>query len=94
MDPFSPELTERKSKKSTPRNRWRVIIYNNARHRFDDVVGWLQEYAQHPSEFAIEVCHVCEGQGRAVCFQGAREECHRVATALRVHGLQAEVDDY
>lgn len=94
MGPFSPELTERKSKKSSTTSRWRVILYNDSRHKFDDVVGWLQKYAEYHSEFAIEVCHVCEEQGRAICFLGPRDECHRVTNALRGHGLQAEVDDY
>lgn len=91
---FSPELGSSKSKKPDKSSRWRVILYNDNRHKFDDVVEWLQNNAGCESEFAIKICHVCQNQGRAVCFQGGKGACHEVAAALRNHGLQVEVDDY
>lgn len=94
MTPFSPEITERKTKKSSGASRWRVVLYNDHRHRLDDVCTWLQDYTECESEFAIEICHVCHDQGRAVCFQGSKEECRQVTAELRAHGLQVEVDDY
>ena len=94
MSQFSPELGPAKKKKPNEQARWRVILYNDNRHKFDDVVTWLQETAGCDSEFAIKVCHVCHDQGRAVCFQGPKAACHEVTAALRSHGLQVEVDDY
>ena len=93
MGRFSPELDKSEAPKNAEKN-WRVILYNNNRHKFDDVVTWLQDTAGCDMKFAIKICHVCENQGRAVCFQGDKAACHEVATTLRSHGLQVEVDDY
>lgn len=94
MSHFSPELGSPKKKKPSEKARWRVILYNDNRHKFDDVVTWLKENAGCDSEFAIKICHVCQDQGRAVCFQGSKLACHEVASALRNRGLQVEVDDF
>ena len=90
---FSPELGESGSSR-TSGERWRVILYNDNRHKFDEVVSWLQDTAGCASEFAIKICHVCQDQGRAVCFQGSKQACRQVTTTLRAHGLQVEVDDF
>ena len=91
MAKFSPRLV-----RSAPqtRRRWRVLIYNNHFHRFDDVVSWLMEHTGHDKEQIVEICAVCEEDGRAVCLLGSRVRCHEVASALRLHGLQVEVDDF
>lgn len=93
MERFSPELSAEKKPSDAPQ-RWRVILYNNNRHRFDDVVGWLEKATGCSYEFAIEICHVCQDQGRAVCFQGPKAACREVTEFLREQRLQVEVDDY
>jgi ATP-dependent Clp protease adapter protein ClpS len=94
VSPFSPEVGEPKQKKPVEAARWRVIIYNDNRHNFDEVVTWLKDNAGCDSEFAIKICHVCQDQGRAVCFLGEKSACLEVTDALRKLGLQVEVDDY
>lgn len=94
MSHFSPELGASDEKAKSPEGRWRVILYNDNRHKLDDVATWLKEAAGCDSEFAFKICHVCQDQGRAVCFQGSKQDCHEVTAALRLHGLQVEVDDF
>lgn len=91
MAKFSPRLVP-----TTPssRRRWRVLIYNNHFHRFEDVVKWLQEATEHSRELIEEICSVCEEDGRAICFVGSKARCHEVASTIRSHGLQVEVDDF
>lgn len=91
MAKFSPRLVP-----TTPlsRRRWRVLIYNNHFHRRTEVVKWLQEATEQGPEQVEEICSVCEEDGRAVCFLGSKSRCHEVASALRLHGLQVEVDDF
>ena len=94
MSHFSPELSSSESKEKSESRRWRIILYNDNRHKFDDVLSWLQDNAGCSAEFAIEICDICQSQGRAVCFQGEKLACQEVAAALRTHGLQVEVDDF
>lgn len=91
MAKFSPRLV-----RGTPlsRRRWRVLIYNNHFHRFDDVVAWLQEATEQEHQQILEICRVCEEDGRAICFLGSKAACHEVAASIRRRGLQVEVDDY
>jgi ATP-dependent Clp protease adapter protein ClpS len=91
---FSPEVNSSQEKKSSKTAKWRVILYNDNRHKGDDVIDLLRDIAGCSADFAIKICHVCEDQGRAVCFQGDKATCHEVTRALRSHGLQVEVDDY
>jgi len=94
MSQFSPEVNSPKGDNPPEKARWRVILYNDNRHKFDDVVQWLQDYAGLDDKFAMKICHVCQEQGRAVCFQHSKDACHEVAAKLRSQGLQVEVDDY
>ena len=94
MSHFSPEIGESETKPENREKRWRIVLYNDNRHKFDDVVSWLTETTACKSEFAMEICHVCQDQGRAVCFQGEKFACHEIAALLRRQGLQVEVDDY
>ena len=94
MSNFSPELGAITTKRPSKGAKWRVVLYDNHKHKLDDVVFWIESAAGCDTEFAYEICNVCEDQGRAVCFQGDREDCRRVAADLRLKGLQVEVDDY
>lgn len=95
MPKFSPKLVRSESADAARgRRKWRVLLYNNHFHRFEDVVRWLQESTGCVSHFAAEICHVCQEDGRAVCYVASRAKCHEVASALRLKGLQVEVDDF
>lgn len=95
MSQFSPELgLPKTTTRAATNDRWRVILYADSRHQFDDVVFWLETATDCDTDFAYQICHVCEDQGRAVCFQSLKDDCHQVATRLRSKGLQVEVDDY
>lgn len=72
---------------------WRVILYNDNVHKFEDVVLWIQKATGCSLEVAQNVTYTAHRMGRAVCFEGGKTECHRVAGKLRSHGLQVEVDD-
>ena len=52
------------------------------------------ENTGHDKEQVVEICSVCEEDGRAVCLLGSRARCQEVASALRLNGLQVEVDDF
>jgi hypothetical protein len=95
MAKFSPRFERTEGPKPAQgRRKWRVILYNNNFHRLENVLQWLQEATGCSEDLAVEVCGVCQEDGRAVCYQGSRAKCHDIAATLRLHGLQVEVDDF
>lgn len=94
MQEFSPRLIRSSKPKPGLVRRWRVLIYNNNFHRADDVVSWLMKYTACDDPLAIEICEVCQEDGRAVCFTGTKQECTEVSRGLRSRGLQIEIDDF
>jgi ATP-dependent Clp protease adaptor protein ClpS len=71
---------------------YRVILYNDDFHNMEEVVLQLQKATGCDVETAINIMFEAHTQGRAICYQGAREECQRVARILREIRLQVEVD--
>ena len=71
---------------------FRVILYDDDYHGMDEVVSQIQKATGYELERAIEIMLEAHAKGRAVCFRGAREKCHRVANVLRQIRLQVEVD--
>lgn len=71
---------------------FRVILYNDEIHSVDEVVLQIQKATGCDLEKAIEIMLEAHTRGRAICFRGGREECHRVARVLREIRLQVEVD--
>lgn len=80
--------------KAEPQRSWKVLLYNDNRNRFDDVVLWLQKATGCSHECASVITKTAHETGRAVCFEGEKEKCRQVAGYLRNRGLQVEVDDY
>lgn len=79
--------------KAKPGRNWKVILYNDNHHKFDDVVLWVQKATGCSHEVASHVVHTAHHTGRSVCYEGMKEKCQRVAGYLRSNGLQVEVDD-
>lgn len=71
---------------------YRVILYNDEFHSYDEVVLQIQKATGCRLEIAIDVMLEAHHKGRAVCHRGAREECQRVCRVLREIRLQCEVD--
>lgn len=88
-----PDQDLDQEEKARPDRGWRVILYNDSVHRFEDVVLWIQKATGCSLEVAEDVTLTAHRLGRAVCFQGSKDKCQRVAGSLRSHGLQVEVDD-
>jgi ATP-dependent Clp protease adapter protein ClpS len=87
-----PETIEAPSLQDAGHGDYRVILYNDNFHSMDEVVLQLQKATGCDIETAINIMLEAHMQGRAICYHGAREECHRVARILREIRLQVEVD--
>ncbi|GMU57060.1 MAG: ATP-dependent Clp protease adaptor protein ClpS [Candidatus Xenobia bacterium] len=94
MAPTLPVIEEITESKAKPQRNWRVILYNDNVHKADDVVLWLQKATGCSLQCAEMVMLTAHTTGRAVCFEGEKEDCQKVARYLRGQGLQVEVDDF
>jgi ATP-dependent Clp protease adaptor protein ClpS len=70
----------------------RTVLYNDDWHTFEDVTLQLVKAIHCSAEEGERHAWIVHTEGRSVVFQGAREECERVAGVLREIRLQVEVD--
>ena len=93
MPDLDQELKKWTKEFKKPSGAWQVLLYNDNRNKFDDVVLWLQKATGCCHHDAGNVVLKAHNDGRAVCFGGGKEKCQQVAGYLRGKGLQVEVDN-
>lgn len=71
---------------------YRVILYNDDHHYQHEVAEQLQKATEYPMSRCWDIMMEAHRKGRAICYHGSRERCHRVARILREISLQCEVD--
>jgi len=71
---------------------FRVILYNDAWHSMEEVVLQIVKATGYSEPKAAAIMMEAHRKGRAICYQGAHDECHRVCRVLREIRLQCEVD--
>jgi ATP-dependent Clp protease adaptor protein ClpS len=71
---------------------FRVILYNDDFHSFDEVVLQLQKATGCDLEKALDIMLEAHAKGRAVCYKGRRDDCQKVCRILREIRLQCEID--
>lgn len=71
---------------------YRVILYDDDWHGFDEVIVQVQKATGCNIYKATAIMLEAHTKGRAVCYRGTREQCQRVARVLREIRLQVEVD--
>ncbi len=70
---------------------WRVILYNDDIHTFDEVILQLQKATGCSLERAEQIAWIAHTQGKAVAYEGEFEDCLRVQGVLREIGLITEI---
>lgn len=71
---------------------FRVILYDDDHHAVDEVASQIHKATQYPPLQCWAIMLEAHHKGRAICYRGSREKCHRVAKVLREIRLQCEVD--
>ncbi|MFZ5862032.1 MAG: ATP-dependent Clp protease adaptor ClpS [Nitrospirota bacterium] len=71
---------------------YRVILYNDDVHGFDDVVRQVQKATGVATEEAFAITLHAHETGRAVCYAGSLDSCEKVAEILREIALHVEID--
>src|SRR5687768_3851444 len=84
-----PEIRDRSGETD---GDWIVVVYDNDKNTFDEVIGILLRATgcgQQEAEMETwEVHHL----GRSIVHHGDRPECERVAAIIRTIGIRVEVD--
>jgi ATP-dependent Clp protease adaptor protein ClpS len=70
----------------------RVLLYNDDWHTFEDVIKQLIKATGCDEATAEGHAWTVHTAGKALVFEGPRDECQRVANVLREIRLQVEVD--
>ena len=71
---------------------WRVILYNDEIHTFDEVIFQLIKATGCTVERAEALAWQVHTQGKANVFEGTFEECFRVQGVLREIQLVTEIE--
>lgn len=71
---------------------WRVILYNDEIHSFDEVILQLIKATGCAVEQAERIAWQAHAQGKATAFEGSFEECFRVQGVLREIQLVTEIE--
>ena len=88
-DVLTQEDTAVEERIDTP---WRVIVYNDDIHTFDEVIFQVVKATGCPTEQAERHAYTIHTQGKDCVFQGDFFECFRVQGVLREIQLVTEIE--
>jgi ATP-dependent Clp protease adapter protein ClpS len=71
---------------------WKVILYNDDIHTFDEVILQLQKALKCSAQRAEQIAFEAHTKGKAIAFSGEFDECFRVAGVLREIQLIVEIE--
>lgn len=71
---------------------WKVILYNDDIHSFDEVILQLIKAIGCGTQKAGQIAFEAHNNGKAIAFSGAFEDCFRVAGVLREIQLIVEIE--
>lgn len=79
---------ETEDKEETP---WRVILYNDEEHTFDEVINQLMKATGCSQSKAEKLTFQVHNEGKANVYEGSFEECFQVNSILKEIQLITEI---
>lgn len=70
---------------------WRVVLFNDSIHTFDEVITQLMKATGCSSSDAEQIAWTVHTKGKAIAFEGSFPECFRVQGVLREIQLVTEI---
>lgn len=89
-DPGTEVLVEEDTGKGTD-SPWRVILFNDDVHTFDEVIGQLVKAIGCSSARAEQLAWKVHTNGKATVYEGDFEECFEVQSVLKEIQLVTEL---
>jgi ATP-dependent Clp protease adapter protein ClpS len=81
-----PELDEK------VKTSWRVILFNDEEHTFDEVILQIIKATACSKERAVELTNEVHFKGKANVFEGSFTDCLRVSGVLQEIALITEIE--
>lgn len=88
VDVDTLEKEEEDEQETTP---WRVILFNDEEHTFDEVIGQLIKATGCSPSKAEELTMKVHNEGKALVYEGSFEECFEVNSVLKEIELITEI---
>ncbi|MEX0994776.1 MAG: ATP-dependent Clp protease adaptor ClpS [Balneolaceae bacterium] len=82
------EKTDTEEEEETP---WRLILYNDEEHSFEEVINQLIKALGCSVSKAEELTWKVHNDGKAVVYEGTFEECLRINSVLQEIELITEI---
>jgi ATP-dependent Clp protease adaptor protein ClpS len=90
--PPEVETIEREEVDETVDTPWRVILFNDEIHTFDEVIHQLMKATGCSTAQAEQHAWTVHTQGKDCVYQGSFEECFRVQGILRQIQLVTQIE--
>jgi len=86
-----PKQKKKSSGKPKVELPWKVILFNDDIHSFDEVILQVQKATNCTLLEATRITMEAHFKGKAIAYTGEFSDCHRVAGILREIGLIIEI---
>ena len=86
-----PKKKKAASKKPEINRPWKVVLYNDEIHSFDEVILQVQKATGYSLVEATRISMEAHFKGKAVAYSGEFVDCNKVAGILREIGLLIEI---
>ena len=70
---------------------WKVILYNDDFHTFEEVVYQLQKALDCSLLRAVELTYLAHARNQSIIYKGAFEKCHVIINTLREIDLDVKI---
>ncbi len=71
---------------------WKVVLYNDDIHTFDEVIVQLQKALRCSQDKAQNIAYEAHTRGKAIAYAGEFEDCFKVTAVLREIQLIVEIE--
>lgn len=85
------EVLEKEEEEDQEETPWRVILYNDEVHTFDEVIGQLIKALGCSVDHAEKLTMKVHNEGKAKVYEGSFEECFEVNGVLKEIQLITEI---
>lgn len=85
------DVLEKEKEEEQEETPWRVILYDDDIHTFDEVIGQLKKALGCNHSQAEELTYKVHNEGKAEVFEGSFEDCFEVNGVLKEIQLITEI---
>lgn len=85
------DVLEKKKEDENEQTPWRVILYDDDVHTFEEVIGQLLKALKCNRSRAEELTYKVHNEGKAEVFEGPFEDCFEVNGVLKEIQLITEI---